>query len=243
MSVKVCNEKNWDETVDVERLSKIKPQSLGPRHKPVCHGDVLKMFKERMEDNGITVVGERGLLSDDRLKYVYVADVYDEDVDDYTFTLGFVNYNNKKKALAGITGERVAVCSNENYIGEDVNDRKRHTNNIGDRLFDKCENIIDKFTNFKKVRAEEIKQMQATPFTDENMGNVVLSLLRKSVISNTDVARIVKEYDEPSYKEFSHGTAWCFLNACTTVLKKTENPLRRMEICRDIRDAIQKELA
>jgi hypothetical protein len=106
--MKVLNERNWQETTNVETLKNVIAEAMGPRHCPVNHGEALQMFSDRLHNSGLEVSTDRGLLSPDQKKYVYVADINDN-INDYKFTIGFVNYNNRQKAFSGIAGERVMV--------------------------------------------------------------------------------------------------------------------------------------
>lgn len=237
----VMNACRWTETVELPSLKQIMPESLGPRHQPINHGDALEMFRSRLEANNIKIGNERGLLSPNRMKYVYVADVNVNDTADYVFTVGFGNYNNRQRAFFGIAGEKVNVCSNECYGGI-MPGSKRHTTNIGDRLIIKIDDIIETFKQFRERRTRKITQLGQTKFNDQNVANCLLYMIRNSAISNSDIARIVKEWDNPRHVEFEDKTAWSFQNCFTEIVKRTDNPIRRMELTSDIKKAIDIEL-
>ena len=128
MNAIVRNDANWVETVDYDRLKGIQTVALGNRHNPGNHCDALDMFKTIHDKNGVPILKERGMLSNDGLKYIYVADVYSAE-DDYVLTNGFMNYNNRAKAFTIIMGERVFVCSNECVSNQLKDLRRRHTIN------------------------------------------------------------------------------------------------------------------
>ena len=239
--MRVMNEKSWDRTIDNSLLQSIDIKPQGPRHQPINHGFALELFKNKIRDNNLTISKETGLLSPDRMKYVYVSDINSSDISDYTFTLGFVNYNNRQKSFTGLAGEKVFICSNECYQGLLVGG-KRHTTNIKDKLEDKITDIINSFLTFRDGRKTEIDGYKKTKFTDQNVANIVLDLIRNSQISNTDLSRIVREWDRPSYDDFSERTAWSFTNAGTEVFKRLNNPLHKMEIMEDFKKAIKNEL-
>ena len=228
MNAIVRNDANWVETVDYDRLKGIQTVALGNRHNPVNHGDALDMFKTILDKNGVPILKERGMLSNDGLKYIYVADVYSAE-DDYVLTNGFMNYNNRAKAFTIIMGERVFVCSNECVSNQLKDLRRRHTINAFDSIREKIQIGVDRFESFSQKRIEEINKMKEIAFTEQMLGKAVLEFHRDGRFSNTDIDRIINEYDNPSYEEFVDPTAWNFHNACTHVFKRVANPMRRIE--------------
>lgn len=222
-----CNAKNWELTTDVDRLLAIQPMKLGPKHEPVNHGEALQLFKAVAIDNKINFGKEFGMLSNDSSRFVYVADVKDT-IGDLAYTLGFVNYNNMRKAFCGLAGERVFVCSNQRYSG--VSDEStKHLSSLKDGLRGKIENIVNFYSQFREKREKEIASLKEARYTDDSVGRAALTFLRKKTFPGATIEKIVNEWDKPSYDEFKDRTAWSFLNATTHVMK-SENPLRIAQV-------------
>jgi len=246
----VMNAKNWDEITDIANLKTINTPPRGPRHRPVNHGEVLEVFKERMDNGNVRFTNEVGLVSPDKYKFVYLVDVKTGDPDtkrDYTFSLGFINYNNKQKSLTVIAGEKVFVCSNEMFSNQMEDTRRRHTENIFRDISDKFDTGVNYFSDFVETRQQGITTCKNTEFDEKDLGKTILNYHRRSAIGNTCINRIIKEWDEPSYDYGTGGgTVWDFQNSVTHVLKDVTDPLSRMNLQRDTQvylDEVLKKVA
>lgn len=242
MGASICNAMGWETTTNINRLQKIDVEPLGPRHNPVKHSDALQLFKERLGDSGAVITKENGMLSQDLLKYVYTCEVEDTKIPDFGFTLGFINFNNLCKAFTGLFGERVFVCSNEMFKGETINDNKRHTKNVMEKLTGKVDSIIEKFNEFRLSRLEQIQAMKDFKVDDAIVGEMIVQMLRKRIMSNTNVSRIVREWDYPSHEDFADKNLWSFQNAVTEVAKGIHDPNRRIDATHQVADLIEARL-
>lgn len=239
----VCNQMNWTNVTNIGNLRNIPTESLGPRHSPVNHGDCLDIFQNTLADKNVNFDNGTGLLSKDRLKYVYVCEINVDNRPDLTFTMGFCNYNNKKKSLTGLAGEKVFVCSNEMYTGQIKDYRRRHTAGIHGEVRGVFENTVEQFDAFVKKRGAEIDFLKEAKFGDKQLGDTVLNLHRNSYLGSTNISRIVKEWDNPRHEEFKERTAWHFQNAATEVMKGVTNPDSRLLFCNDIHKFINQAIA
>jgi hypothetical protein len=225
-----CNSKKWTETVSETDLS-VEPVKLGARHCPVKHSEVLNMFKTRLSDNSLTISKERGFLSKDNTKYMYVSDIDITGIADYTFTLGFVNFNNERKAFTPLFGERVFVCSNEMITSENKDVRTRHTTNVNDRLGGYIDTSIEHFKQFRDTRIAEIDRYKDVDFTPEKVNSVVYSMVKDRTIASTSfLSNLVTEWENPSYDDFKPRNAWSFQNAFTHILKIVTNPITKVYV-------------
>jgi len=243
--MRVCNAKNWEKMGPAQfaGLKNIKVESLGNHHVPINHGEALELFKNRMETHSFTPTKEVGLLSPDRLKFVYVSEVQNEG-NEYAFNLGFVNYNDRSRALEVISGEKVFVCSNEMYTGIVQESRRRHTTHVWKILEEKFEFGINRFSEFIEARRGQIDMLKEEKFNEPRFAAAILHLHRHSSFGNTDIGRIVTEWDNPSFQYGTHQrSAWNFQNACTYVIKENiEDPVRRISVCKDVDASIQHAL-
>jgi len=239
----ICNDKNWETTTNINRLSSIITEPRGPRHNPVNHGTALELFNERLGNNNIKISKQNGMLSQDLMKYIYTAEVIDESIPDFAFTLGFINFNNKKKSFTGLFGETVFVCSNEMFRGETIKDNRRHTANIMGKLEGKMDSIIDRFNDFRDKRFVQIEAMKNYELSDRETGELILNMHRNNVMSNTNIARVVQEFDFPTHEEFKPRTLWSFQNSVTETAKNITDPNRRMNATNRMHNIIDAKVA
>ena len=234
-TARVLNDENWDNVIDIEELKRVNTPSLGNRHTPVNHGTALEIFKTTLDERGIKMSNEHGMLNsnvdkDMNMKYIFVADVRIPGIDDYVLNFGFVNFNNKQKSFTILLGERVMVCSNECFTHQLADLGRRH---IGDSVIESITEKIDigaeRFLDFTENRVQEIDGLKSVDFTDQMAGEALLDFHRNGRnISNSNIGRIVSEYDNPCHEEFKGRNGWNFLNACTETFKCIDNPVLRM---------------
>ncbi len=216
----VRNEKNWDEVIDIEYLNSIPLTSLGNRHKPVSHGLLLGKFKSKMLECNFLPNNQVGLLSPDKLKYIYLVELPTFN-GFYDFKFGFLNYNNRQYSFTGLAGERVFACSNGCYSGLLKSSRRKHTKNILEDIDYKIEDIFSAFFDFKTKRKYEIDMMRHITLTPRNIASFVLELHRNSSLSGSTIGQIIDTFDSGDYDR----TAWGFFNAGTEALKKYDDKL------------------
>jgi len=240
----IMNAKNWYETIDIGELKTIKNRAMGERHVPINHGECLDFFKNKLSDNNVNVLDEVGMLSNDEKKYLYVVEAKVAGVgEDVTFKLGFINYNNQQKSLTVVAGEQVLICSNEMYTGEMENTKRRHTKNAWNDIGTKFDNGIEYFEKFVETRTIEIGQLKGIQFPETALANMVLKMHRGKIVSNTNIDRIIEEFDNPSYDYGLGGsTAWDFMNAYSHIRKQFTDPISAMQTDKFIDTIVKQEL-
>lgn len=240
MQAIVCNSMNWDKTVDMDRLRGISALSMGPRHNPVNHGEMLERFKSRGTFNGIEITDEQGLLSPDGKRFMYVAETrYDSAKLDFTFTVGFVNFNDRSRSFTGLAGQQVFVCSNLCITGMVNESRTRHSTNVEMRLDEKMDAVFAQFANMRRIQLDNVDAMKATKLTDELLGKFVLWSAREQFMGSTNLMRIINEIDTPTLNNKDDNSLWRLHNAATFVIRENiNNPILAVESTKRVNDGI-----
>lgn len=240
MNAAVCNDKGWTNTTNMDQLRSIDAISMGPRHNPVNHGEVLERFRSRADAAGISVTAQQGLLSPDRKRYMYVADIiYDSLKSDFAFTVGFINFNDKTKSFTTLAGQRVFVCSNLCITGTLEESRTRHSTNVDGRLDSRIDMALSKFDQMFKVQISNVDAMKATKLTDELVGKFIVESRRQNLMGATNLMRVVDEINVPTLNNPNDDSAWRLHNAATYVLRENvTNPLIVAETTRKANDII-----
>lgn len=243
----LCNSKGWNRTVDAELLSRIETAPMGSRHVPANHGMVLDLFNTILERNQVVPFKRDGVLSPDKKRYIHMVEVNDQRVPDFNFTFGFINYNNKQKSLTMFAGERVFICNNGMMSGIIEATRRKHTAGLESEISDRFNLGFDQFNKFRDERLKEIEDMKGFKVKDTQFGEFVLNLHRYSCIGNTNITRVVQEWDRPSFQYENvaeQKTAWGLQNACTYIFDhNVENPLQRMELNTEVKGYIGELMA
>lgn len=226
MSAIVCKG-NWDYTVDVDELHEITPVSMGPRHNPINHGEMLTRFVDRANAAGVKVTSETGIISPDKTRYMYVADIaYDSLKSDFAFTVGFINFNDRSRSFTPIAGQRVFMCSNLSITNTLEESRARHSTNVDNRIDARIDEAFSKFDEMFRIQMANVDAMKAAKLTDELVGKFMLESTRRNLMGATNLRRVVEEIDNPTLNNHDDNSAWRLHNAASFVLRENiKNPI------------------
>lgn len=219
-------------------------ESYGPRHVPVSHALILSLFRNKCEANGLMLFNERGALSKNGDRYMYVADIIPEVTSsntDYNMSIGFRSFNDESAVFQMSCGVNVLICSNGLQTACVAPSRRKHTKTIHDLLDAKIENGLERFKKDSTTTEENIRLLKATPYSDELLGKLIVALGRTKKIGNTNIMKILDEVDNPSYNNKADSTAWRIMNACTTVTThRMANPLLSLDTSKIMMDELMK---
>jgi len=194
------------------------------------HAGLLKRLEGRFADQGFEITRERyGLTAEgDRLFGVY--DLIHPGggciEPDYTLCAGFRNSYDKSMKAGVALGASVFVCDNLALTGEFVIDRK-HTPGINHEFDDMIAGVVARFAGDAETIHEDIrglKRFQLRPDGDAETERTFLrrvmgeTVLRGAYPANK-LAKVLKEYERPTHKEFRGRNAWSLLNAFTQISK------------------------
>jgi hypothetical protein len=226
------NNAGWTEVKNFESLKSLDHQPQGPRHMPIPHFTAIEFFKERLQEHGIEITSERAIMSPDTYKLMYIADVKpvnEVTSEDFCFSVGFLNNNDRTRAFTGIAGTKVAMTSSQWYVSEG-SFKTRHMQNVFSYLTERSANIIQWFKDYQKEQSGRIDKMKNTECTDAMVGEVILKYIRTPyILSSTNIKNIVREYDKPKFEAFKEKTLWSFQNTTMEVFKRVKSPLARLE--------------
>lgn len=232
----------WTEVKNFESLKNLDHQPMGPRHMPIPHLTAIEFFKERLQEHGIEITNERAIMSPDTYKLMYIADVKPAEEttsEDFCFSVGFLNNNDRSRAFTGIAGTRVHMSSSQWYVSEG-SFKTRHMQNVFSYLTERSANIIQWFKDYQKEQSGRIDKMKATACTDSIVGEVILKFIRKPyILSSTNIKNIVKEYDKPKFEAFKEKNLWSFQNTTMEVFKRVKSPLFRLEAMEFFDEAVE----
>lgn len=218
-------------------------ESHGPRHVPVSHALILEKFRNICENRGLMLFNERGALSKDGERYMYVADIVPEigDKDEYHLAVGFRSFNDESSVFQMSCGANVMMCSNGLQTSIIIPSKRKHQASIFGLLDSKIECGLERFKHDSKETEENIAFMKSVPYSDELLGKLIVALGRTKAIGNTNIMKILDEVDNPSYNDHNDNSAWRIMNACTTVTThRMVNPLQAMNSSKIMHDELMK---
>lgn len=216
-------------------------ESHGPRHVPVSHALILDAFRNKCEQMGLMLFNEQGALSKCGERYMYVAEVIPEvsdNEDNYHLAVGFRSFNDESSVFQMSCGARVMNldCSGICQTSVIIPSKRKHTRTIHELLDAKIESGLDTFKQDAVITEENLKIIKETPYSDDLLGKLIISLGRSKKIGNTNIMKILEEVDKSN-----DTSAWKILTACLNVTgKRMANPLLALDTSKLMHDELMK---
>lgn len=216
-------------------------ESHGTRHVPVSHALILDSFREKCEQMGLMLINEQGALSKCGERYMYVAEVMPEttnDIDKYHLAVGFRSFNDESSVFQMSCGARVMNidCAGICQTSVIVPSRRKHTKTIHDLLGSKIESGLETFKHDSAITKENLNLFKNTPYSDEVLGKLIVTLGRTKKIGNTNILKILEEADN-----IKDDSIWRIFTACLNVTgKRIANPLLAMDTSKLMHDELMK---
>lgn len=223
-------------------------EDLSPRgrfHAPISSADILTKFRDRARSFGLTLTKETCALKKDGTRYMYIANVENENRDDFTLQCGFRNSSDQSRAFNAMMGTSVFVCENGCCSSIVEPSKMRHTIGNARRFVieEKVDAAFERFLADKDEIAHQIEVMKGTPLTDEILGHFVRKMngewcekvtpegqvvryFRKNpYLGSANLLRVLEELDNPSLNSRDDSSCFRLLNAVSTVTThKIKNP-------------------
>lgn len=250
----IASKQNWyrteDGAADVEFIRT--HEDLSPRgryHAPISSADILEKFRDRARSFGLTLTKETCALHKDGTRYMYIANVENENRPDFALQVGFRNSSNQTHSFQGMLSTQVFQCENGVCSGIVEPSKMRHTiGNVRKYLIEeKIDHIFDRFNREKGEIVHQIEVMKGTPLTDEILGKFCRRangnwekdangndrFKKNPLLGSANLLRVLEELENPSLN--SHDDSSCFrlMNAVSTVTThKIKNPYQSAEASR-----------
>ena len=231
----VLNQNGWNPTTDVEFLASINNPSLGPRHLPIQHGEVLQMFLEKADQMGISIKSSSGFLSPEKDKYIYIAET--DQNEEVSYSLGFINFNDRSKSFVGLASERIHKWRSVCFSGVFSPSRTRHTLNVEERLEGKIDGVFGQYEKYITDMKSAMGFLKESQINDANLGRILVNLHRKQVMGATNITRIINEYDNPDFEDVGNN-GWKVYGSFSEVIKRLKNPIDSITIGNEGRKVI-----
>ena len=231
---------NWLEISNIEQLKNVNNPSLGNRHVPVNHGEVLEMFIDKAKSKGLTLSAESGYLSPNTDKFIYVAEVLIEK--EIAYSIGFINFNDRSRSFTGLAGERVIRHANVCFGGVFQPSRTRHTTYVEERLDDKVESIFECYDACVDRMKASMGFLKQRVIDDASLGKVLVNLHRSEMLGATNLQRVIQEFDSPKFEDGDTPNGWQLQNSFNSVLKRVKNPIVNIDTGNVGRELILKSL-
>jgi hypothetical protein len=226
------------------------PKSLGPRHKPVQHFEVVEALEAKLRERGLDdfqatyVLSKEGMRLDARysldpraraageakmkaLRPQFAHYIPKELQEVAGASLVMTHANDKSRALRIVTAMEVFICTNL-AIAPSVNGAGKARKHTGDEPWEEriALQLEQAFANFEPFGAN-IRAMQEATLTDEQAGGLIVQVMRLNYqpVATSSFMDVVDTYFAHATPDVAEPTRWSLHNAFTRVMRET--PLKR----------------
>lgn len=201
------------------------PTPAGTRTwQPIPHGMFIEQVKSDVESMGMRVSAEDyGLWNEGERMFGLLEIESNQDEQDYKTLLGIRNSHDQSLSVGVLLGNRVIVCDNLSFSGEVVI-RTRHTQNVMDRLPSLLSSATSQLVDRRQLQDDRIAAYKRRELNDLYAHDLICRGIQAGVVPPSLVAKVMREWHEPSHKVFEERNVWSLFNAFTEVLKSS-NPL------------------
>jgi hypothetical protein len=204
------------ELVEYAALRELETPPATPSHVPIEHYRLVDLVRSTLGMFGHEIVDEHHAIDHDGQRYFGLMELRSTWTG-YTDTCGLRNSNDKTFPIGISFGSKVFVCSNLCFSGDHVI-RRKHTANAKRELPGLLMEIIEPLALHREAQHRKIEHYRSTPFSEAQADHAILQLYRRGAVNIQRVPEIIREWEEPSFEEFSEPTAWRLFNACTHAL-------------------------
>lgn len=196
------------------------PKKRGVLHTPIPHIDILQMAEESLARQGFSVIRRRiGLSPQDDSMFATL--MLERTLGDKSARIAAGVRNNHTKRFGGgfVLGEKVFVCDNLGFFAS-IMALHKHTPSILEELPKRIDNAVSQIPRFLEDRESQIARLQERALTDKEANDLMIRAVRAKAASVSTMPTVIREWYEPSFKEFKPRNAWSLYNAFTFAAKK-----------------------
>lgn len=189
-------------------------------HYPIPHDYLIEKIVENLAGVGWNVESSEWGLNADGAEMWGVMNLTNggTQFDDYGISVGVRNAHNKRFSAGCAVGSKVFCCDNLAFSSEIVVFRK-HTKWIKKDLARMLFEAFGTLAQATKDQETRIQDYKRTPLTDTIVHDILIRAVDAKVMSNADIAKVLKEWRTPTHEEFAPRTAWSLFNSFTQVGK------------------------
>lgn len=206
------------EKLSRDQLVTILPPEPTATFKPIKHADLVEEVHEGLARRQISVIRDEYAVSEDGMKLFGVLDLAASE-NDFRFSIGIRNANDKSMRFGMVSGLRVFVCDNMAFSGEFFAIQAKHTKKL--QIQDSIALGIDRIQRNFKPLEQQVQSWKAGLLTDDHAKAIIYdAFIQRKLDAPKHLASLVGDsYFNPSYPEFEPRNLWSLQNAFTSAFK------------------------
>ena len=201
-----------------DQLVTILPPEATDTFKPIQHSVLVDEILEGLARRQLSVIHDEYAVSDDGMKLFGLLDLATSS-DDFRFSIGIRNANDKSMRFGMVSGLKVFVCDNMAFHGEFFAIQAKHTKNL--QVMDSIALGIDRIQRNFKPLTEQVERWKQNQLTDDRAKSLIYdAFIGDKLDAPKHLARLVGDhYFNPQYSAFEPRNTWSLQNAFTSAFK------------------------
>jgi len=201
-----------------DQLVTILPPESTDTFKPIQHSVLVDEILESLARRQLSVIHDEYAVSDDGMKLFGLLDLTTSS-DDFRFSIGIRNANDKSMRFGMVSGLKVFVCDNMAFHGEFFAIQAKHTKNL--QIMDSIALGIDRIQRNFKPLTEQVERWKQNQPTDDRAKSLIYdAFIGDKLDAPKHLARLVGDhYFNPQYSAFEPRNSWSLQNAFTSAFK------------------------
>lgn len=206
------------EKLSRDQLVTILPPEPTATFKPIKHADLVDEVHEALARRQLSIVKDEYAVSENGMKLFGTLDLTTA-TNDFRFSIGIRNANDKSMRFGMVSGLRVFVCDNLAFSGEFFAIQAKHTKKL--EIMDSIALGIDRIQRNFKPLADQVERWKANQLSDDHAKALIYdAFIDGKIDAPRHLARFVGDhYFNPQYPDFEPRTLWSIHNAFTSAFK------------------------
>jgi len=204
-----------------DQLVEILPPEATPTFKPIKHGDLVDEVHNALDRRQLAVVKEEYAVSQDGMRLFGVLDLTTS-AQDFRFSIGIRNANDKSMRFGMVAGLRCFVCDNMAFIGDYFAIQAKHSKNL--IPVDAISLGVDRIQRNFDPLVKQVDAWKQAQLTDGQAKAIMFdAFIGDKLDAPKHLAKVVADhYFNPKYPDFEPRTTWSIHNAFTSSFKQLD---------------------
>lgn len=204
-----------------DQLVEILPPEPTNTFKPIKHADLVAEVHNALSRRQLSVIKEEYAVSQDGMKLFGVLDLTTS-AQDFRFSIGIRNANDKSMRLGMVAGLRVFCCDNMAFSGDFFAIQAKHSKNL--IPVDAISLGIDRIQRNFDPLTRQVEMWKAVQLSDGRAKSIICdAFIGDQLEAPKHLGKLVYDfYFNPKYPEFEPRTEWSLTNAFTSAFKELE---------------------
>jgi hypothetical protein len=227
--------------VNREFLDSLDPAPQTPTYGGVDHKDVYDLAKEIGESAGYNFIDDRIELTKEgqRAFMTLHFESFLPGMQGYRYAIALRSTYDKSASLAAASGPAIAICSNLQIWGEDVNIFRKHTKYITNDLGDMFEKVYQSGKTRFEERIKALEEMKETDLT-HRQGRLLIGCARGLGVLGGKTTKVAFDHwTESPFEEFNAERNLFGLHNALTWAAHTERPATKFNFHKKINEFIK----